>query len=113
MGMGVSALSCRLRELPRVSVLGLEVAVASRHRSRLLGLAYLDREQVGAGLLIPRCSSVHTFGMRFSLDVVFLDAAGAILSMRFAVPGRRFLWDRRADGVLELPARSLRTSFTE
>ena len=27
----------------------------------------------GAGLLIPRCSSVHTFGMRFALDLVFLD----------------------------------------
>ena len=42
----------------------------------LLGLAHLDRDRGGAGLLIPRCRCVHTFGMRFALDVVFLDPAG-------------------------------------
>ena len=59
---------CRPREVG-----GLEVPVAVGLRARLLGLAGLEREQAGPGLLIPRCSSVHTFGMRFALDLVFLD----------------------------------------
>ena len=49
--------------------------VATTVSSRLLGLALLRREHAGAGLLIPRCRSVHTFGMRFPIDVLFLDEA--------------------------------------
>jgi len=64
----------------------------------------LDRSDAGPGLLIPGCRSVHTFGMRFALDVAFLDAEGAVISRRRAVPPRRFVADRRAAAVLELPA---------
>jgi len=93
----------RLRRLPTTVVLGREVAVAVGPRARLLGLAHLDRERVGAGLLIPRCRGVHTFGMRFALDLVFLDREGRPLSFRREVPPRRLAWDRRAAAVLELP----------
>ena len=58
----------------------------------------------GLGLLIPRCSSVHTFGMRFALDLVFLDRAGRPLSIHRAVPPRRLVWHRGAAAVLEIPA---------
>jgi uncharacterized membrane protein (UPF0127 family) len=70
---------------------------------RLLGLAGLCLGESGAGLLIPRCSGVHTFGMRFALDLVFLDRDGRPCSMRREVPPRRFAFDRRASAVLELP----------
>jgi uncharacterized membrane protein (UPF0127 family) len=79
--------------------------VAESFRSRLVGLAWRDRSQVGAGLLIPRCASVHTFGMRFALDVYFLDADGGLLSLRRRVPPRRVLRCRGAAAVLEVPAR--------
>jgi trehalose synthase len=95
----------RLLDLPSTSVLGREVPVASSFRSRLLGLARLDGDEAGPGLLIPGCSSVHTFGMRFHLDLVFLDRAGRPVSVRREVPPRRFASDRRARAVLELPCR--------
>lgn len=75
--------------------------VANTARSRLLGLAWLDDIPEGAGLLIPRCGSVHTFGMRFSLDVFFLDAERRVLRRVEAVPPRRMLWHRGAAAVLE------------
>jgi len=78
--------------------------VAESFRSRLVGLAWRDRSQAGSGLLIPRCASVHTFGMRFELDVYFLDDAGRILSLRRRVPPRRVLRCRGAAAVLEVPA---------
>jgi trehalose synthase len=78
--------------------------VARGPRARLLGLAGLDRDRAGGGLLIPRCRAVHTFGMRFALDLVFLDRHGRALSSRRAVPPRRFAADRRATAVLELPS---------
>ena len=96
----------RLRDLQVVEVYGRRVPVAAGIRVRLLGLAHLDRDQVGTGLLIPRCSSVHTFGMRFGLDLVFLGRDGAVRSLRRGVPPRRFASDREAAAVLEMPAES-------
>jgi len=78
--------------------------VADGFRLRLRGLAWRRRSHVGPGLLIPRCSSVHTFGMRFALDVYFLDRDGHVLSVRHQVPPRRVLWCRGASAVLEIPA---------
>jgi len=86
-------------------VLGREVPVATGVRARLLGLAHLDRAGAGPGLLIPRCSSVHTFGMRFDLDLYFLDASGSVLDVRRSFPPRRFAICRKASAVLEIPAR--------
>jgi uncharacterized protein len=102
--MGRASLASRLDRLPVARVLGREVRVASGFRARLLGLAALERTEAGPGLLIPHCSAVHTFGMRFPLDLVFLDRAGGVVSVRRAVRARRFAFDRRADAVLELPA---------
>jgi uncharacterized membrane protein (UPF0127 family) len=79
------------------------VPVAKSFSARLLGLAMLRAERAGPGLLIPRCSSVHTFGMRFALDVVFLGGSGTVLSARRAVPPRRLVRCRGAESVLELP----------
>jgi len=97
-------LAPRLQPLPRRRLLGREVAVATGARSRLLGLAGLNREEAGAGLLIPRCASVHTVGMRFELDLVFLGGEGRVLAIRAAVAPGRLAWHRGAAAVLELPA---------
>lgn len=75
--------------------------VAATARSRLLGLAWLDDLPAGCGLLIPGCGSVHTFGMRFALDVDFLDGQGRILRRVEAVAPRRVLWHRGAEAILE------------
>jgi uncharacterized membrane protein (UPF0127 family) len=87
-----------------VSDLRAGFPAATGFRTRLLGLAWRERDDAGPGLLIPRCASVHTFGMRFELDVYFLDADGYVLSVRRQVPPRRILWCRGAAAVLEIPA---------
>ena len=85
-------------------VAGRRVPVADRPVARLLGLALLDRDRAGPGLLIPRCRTIHTFGMRFPIDVVFLDSSGEPISRRRAVPPCRIVVEQRAASVLELPA---------
>lgn len=85
-------------------MLGHEVHIAAGFRARLLGLAFLDREESGPGLLIPRCASVHTFGMRFRLDVFFLDESGALVAVHCQVPARRLVCARNAASVLEVPS---------
>lgn len=85
-------------------MLAWEVPVATTRTARLLGLALLSRERAGAGLLIPRCRSVHTFGMRFELDLLFLDQAGTVLELRRAMRPGRIADCRGAVAVLELPS---------
>jgi uncharacterized membrane protein (UPF0127 family) len=94
----------RLRGLARIQVLGHQVRVASGRAARLLGLALLRREHAGPGLLIPRCASVHTFGMRFAIDLVFLDSEGWPVREVHGVPPLRVVACRGAAAVLELPA---------
>ena len=95
--------SRRFRSVSWRLVAGHEVPVAVGFRARLLGLALLDPEVAGPGLLIPRCAAVHTFGMRFALDVYFLGPGDEVLAHR-SVPPRRFVAHKGARSVLEIPA---------
>jgi uncharacterized protein len=82
----------------------LAFPAARTFRARLRGLALRDRAEAGPGLLIPHCASVHTFGMRFPLDLYFLDRAGRVVSVRLRVPPRRVVWRRGAAAILEIPS---------
>lgn len=94
----------RFSGLPAREMLGVTVPVAVTRRARLLGLALLRREGAGPGLLIPACRGVHTLGMRFDLDVLFLDVRGRVLDLRRSLPPGRLAHCPGADAVLELPA---------
>ena len=77
---------------------------AERWWSRLRGL--LGRRPLcgnaSQGLLITPCGSIHTCGMRYRIDAVFLDRAGQVLSCHEAIPPFRFRMQRGAHSVLEL-----------
>ena len=81
----------------------LEIRVARTIRQRLLGLALRGRP--GHGLLIPRCRSVHTFGMRYPLDLHWLAADGTVLRIDRGVRPWRVRSCRAASAVVEYPAR--------
>src|SRR5262245_7059957 len=95
-GAGAGGEHGRLAGLPAVRVDGRRVRLATTRRARLVGLALTDRDRAGSGLLIPGCRSIHTFGMRFPIDVAFLDADGSVISRRLRVRPRRIVADRRA-----------------
>jgi uncharacterized membrane protein (UPF0127 family) len=94
----------RFRRLPLADVASHRVPVAVTLVSRTLGLALLRAERIGEGLLIPRCRSIHTFGMRTPLDLVFLDSAMEPLSVRRGVPANRVVREPRASAVVEFRA---------
>jgi len=96
------AVAGRFTGLPVRTVKGIQVPVAATFRSRLLGLSFLDRDIAGPGLLIPGCRSVHSFGMRFAIEVLFLDESGDLLRRCRDVPPRRCLFTKGAHSVLEL-----------
>ena len=95
----------RLATLPRSTLApGLTLAVATTRRARLRGLALLREPPHGTALAFPRCRSIHTFGMRFPIDVLFLDATLAPLRVAVAVPPNRIVGCRRARTVVECAA---------
>jgi uncharacterized protein len=79
-----------------------ETHVARSFRDRLVGLAW-SRTPRAAALLLPRCRSVHTFGMRFALDLFWLDADGEIVRVDRGVPPWRVRRCSAARCVVEVP----------
>jgi uncharacterized protein len=77
--------------------------VASSFTSRLRGLMLTASLKPGTGLLFPRTSSVHTHFMRYSIDVVFLDAERRVVAIRHMLRPWRFASARGAASALELP----------
>ncbi len=82
---------------------GLAVRRAATRRERLRGLAW-RRRPVTHALLIDRCRSVHTFGMAYPIDLVWLDAGGHAIRVDRGVRPCRVKACRRARAVLELPS---------
>jgi uncharacterized membrane protein (UPF0127 family) len=81
------------------------VEVAGEAGERLRGL--LGRDGLDGALLLTRCRSVHTLGMRFAIDVAFLDRTGAVVSVVAPMPPwrlGRLRW--RGRQVLEAEAGS-------
>ncbi|MER5470185.1 DUF192 domain-containing protein [Streptomyces sp. NPDC002935] len=78
----------------------LEVAASARARRRGL----LGREGIEGALLLTPANSVHTLGMRFAIDVAYLDRTSRVLAVRTMRPGRLGLPRPRARQVLEAEA---------
>jgi uncharacterized membrane protein (UPF0127 family) len=83
---------------------GLRVADARSRAARLKGLARLDAMPEGVALHLPRCRSIHTFTMRFPLDLVWLGADGRAVRVDRSIPPRRLKTCLRARAVVETPA---------
>lgn len=71
---------------------------------RMRGL--LARTPLAAGecMLLDHCNAIHTIGMRYAIDVVFLDPAGRVVRVVPALPPHRMSVCRPARAVLELAA---------
>jgi len=83
---------------------GLRVVEAHGRTARARGLARLDAMPPAVALHIPRCRSVHTFGMRFALDLIWLDRSRGVARVDRAVPPRRVRTCLRARSVVEASA---------
>ena len=85
--------------------LASEVRVARSLWARFWGLMGRRSLHEGHGVLLTPCTSVHTFFMRFPIDVVFLDRNGRVVKIIPAMkPWRTALGGRGARSALELEA---------
>ena len=97
----------------RGATLAASVELADTPRARRIGLLKRENLPAGEGLWIYPTQAVHTFGMRFPIDVAFLDRRLRVKRIYHAlVPYRltSFVWGARS--VLELPCGSLAETGT-
>ena len=102
-----------MRNQTRAAVLGRAIEVADSSSKRRTGLLKHDRLQSGEGLWIVPCESVHTFFMKFPIDLIYLDRKRKVRKVRKAVPAWRISACLTAHSVLELPAGTVEESGTQ
>jgi len=102
-----------VRNITRGTVLAETAQVADSSRTRRTGLLKHTTLPRGEGLWIVPCEAIHTFGMKFAIDVAYLDRKRKILKVRHSVAPRRISACLRAHSVLELPAGVLESTGTE
>lgn len=85
---------------------GLALWVASNRRQRNTGL--LGTDGLDGALWIRRCNWIHTFGMRYAIDVVYVTRSGRVTAVRTTPPGRLGAPRLGASGVVEMPAGAAR-----
>jgi len=100
----------RITDVATGSIVAESAVEASSWWSRLLGLIGRKRLERGEALWLP-ANGVHTFGMRFPIDIVVLDGAGRVLRVAACVPPNRIIWPTPGGRfTLELAAGTLQAA---
>jgi uncharacterized protein len=99
--------------LTRGTILATNLEVAGSGKQRRKGLLGRDGLSSGEGLWIIPCESVHTFFMRFPIDLVYLDDEHRIRKVRSAVGAWRLSACLSAHSVIELAAGTIRATETQ
>ncbi len=95
-----------VRNQTRQTLLADRAEKADTSAKRRVGLLHHKSLAQGEGLWIVPCESVHTFFMKFPIDLVYLDKRLRVRKVRHAVPAWRLSACLTAHSVLELPAGS-------
>lgn len=103
----------QVRNQTRNTVLATAAEVADTSAKRRTGLLKHTRLEPGDGLWITPCESVHTFFMKFAIDLVYLDKRKRVRKVRHAVPPWRVSACFRAHSILELPAGTAQQTGTQ
>lgn len=90
-------------------VIATKVRIARDYKSRSVGLLNRVSMDKGEGLLIKPCNSIHTFFMKFPIDVVFLDKSSKVVKIvSNLMPWRLSSCMLRGHMTLELPCGSIK-----
>lgn len=84
----------------------LNVAVTRSVVERMRGLLWLAPLQRDQGMLLTACNLIHTFGMKYPIDIVFMRRDGRVLKICESIAPSRVRGNLRAKCVLELAAGS-------
>ncbi len=81
-----------------------DVEVAATRRARRRGLLRRDSLDVASALVLTPCCAIHTVGMRFAIDVIFVDRGGRVVQIASRVAPWRVAIAPRAYAAIEMAA---------
>lgn len=97
----------------RLSVLGGHIRMADTLAARLRGFLFRHKPALGEGLFLAPCKGVHMYGMRFPLDILFINKAGLVIAAHPELaPGQRTPVYPAAKYALELPSGAIADTGT-
>ncbi|MGE5379749.1 MAG: DUF192 domain-containing protein [Methylocystaceae bacterium] len=103
----------QINNLSKATSLGTGIALADNFFTRLVGLLTRKRLLEGEGLLLTKTRAVHTWGMRFTIDCLFLDRQNQVVqTLPGLAPWRFSPVVRGACQVLELPSGTITRTAT-
>jgi len=102
----------RITNLTRQVEIADRIEVADRGERRRKGLLGRSGLEAGEGLWIVPCEAVHTFGMQFPIDLVYLDRKSHVVKTRSHVRPGRLSACLSAHSVVELPSGTVRCTMT-
>ena len=103
----------RITNLTRQVEIGDRIEIADRGERRRKGLLGRSGLANGEGLWIVPCEAVHTFGMQFPIDLVYLDRKKRVLKTRSQVRPGRLSACLAAHSVVELPSGTVQNTLTK
>ena len=103
----------RLRNVTRGTVLGEAIDIADTSAKRTTGLLKHTELRAGEGLWIVPCEGVHTFFMKFALDLVYIDKKNLVRKVVRDVRPWRVSFCLMADSIVELPVGVVGESATQ
>jgi uncharacterized membrane protein (UPF0127 family) len=96
------------------TIVGSRITLADSWWGRFRGFLGRSEPLPGDGILLAPCDSIHTFGMRFPLDVIFLDADGRVLGLHPVLrPWRIARGKKGVRYVLEVPSGTIDATGTQ
>jgi uncharacterized membrane protein (UPF0127 family) len=108
----MAKLKLRVRNITKGTMLADRADIADTSATRRTGLLRHTGLAEGEGLWIVPCEGIHTFAMKFPIDVVFLSRRGKVLKLRPNMPKNRISLSLRAHSTLELPVGAIEKSRT-
>lgn len=103
----------KVANLTRSTILATALDVADTGPKRNKGLLGRTSLPPGEGLWILPCESVHTFFMKFPIDLIYIDRNNKVKKVRNSVPAWRLSACLSAHSILELPAGTIKRTETQ
>jgi uncharacterized membrane protein (UPF0127 family) len=104
--------TCAIRNTQTGRIIASQVLTAFDSKTRRGGLLARDHLPDGYALVIAPCSAIHTFFMKFSIDVAFVTRQGRVVKVRTNIAPWRIAASLRAYAVVELPAGTIERTGT-
>jgi uncharacterized membrane protein (UPF0127 family) len=108
----MGCLKLRVRNITKNTLLADRADIADTSATRNRGLLKHTGLAEGEGLWIVPCEGVHSFLMKFAIDVVFLNKKRVVTKLRSNMVKSRIAFSIRAHSTLELPVGMIQKSQT-